>query len=1330
MKKTIRAILYIALIYPISVSASKQAPYIFTNLTTLNGLKSNVTNSIVQDKYGFIWIGTQEGLSRYDGYKMLTFHSEGNSASISSDNISTLLYDDDYIWIGTWNGLSRINIKTFEIEQINTGDSKVIRTLFKDSSGKIWIGTASGILIYNKNLNSTIFYNTSNSSITHNTIRSFYETKNGTIWIGTYDGLNKYEDNAFTGFNLKGSQKPLLENNLICTIHAYSDDNDSILWIGTETGLVKFDATTGKHIQFNSDNTLLSNEVIKCIYQQDDSILWLGTDFGLNILNINTRKVHSYYHDPLINHTIANNVIWEIFEDQQKRLWLITSGGVSIVNHKTPDYVMHEAYYSYSEPRIGNQIKSMLIDDDQNLWMATIHGVIKKSAITGKESYFTTTSQSRKRILLDNVYALAQDKFKRIWIGTAGGINIWDSETQVMKAITANKQNGLTSNYISGFAITDDGTIWVSAWEGGLYKIIGDNRNLDKIQFLKIEDNGEGRFLASGNRIYMSIANLFWEIDTKTLQKKSIKIINKELQFKSVSAQAATSDGAIWIGSENKLLKYQPEENSIHIISISTGAPEKIINIREDASGYIWATTHNTLIRVDPNSNTYLTMPVNTNTFFKGFYNYSNSATQKNTLYFGGDNGYIEVNPDAINVTRESPEVYISELYINNQPKLPTDSVHISKVDIPFVNYLNLKSFQNSITFEFTTLDYLFPEVSQYKYRLHPHEESWTYTSGEKNFAVFSNLRPGSYQLEVRGTNRLGSWSETKLMTFHISPPLLLSKGFIILYLLLIIALTYLIFNIYNFRQKLKNEMNILRLESKHSELIYNTKINFFTNISHEFRTPLSLILPPIQQMLKNPSTPVQEKMLQLAFRNAQRLYKLVSQLLDLRKIETAEINLSPAPTNMVQLVEEVYHFFTDVSSRNEIDYTIIKPHDPVFSLVDREKIEIVLFNLLSNAFKYTPFGGKISIEIQKVNHQVEVKISDTGSGISENDQLYIFKQFYQTTDSSKHIKTGSGIGLTLANEYVKMHKGTLTVNSDVEEGSTFTLTLTTCNSPKESSYTQEIESKKIEINESQSLFHTPPASSKRILIIDDNEDILDFIKWNLQSEFHLITARDGEEGWKIIKEKNPNLVISDVMMPIMDGIELCAKIKEDKRTAHLPVILLTAKSMDQQKVEGMQSGADMYITKPFDIDYLRSCIDAIFKRDRQLSEFIKSQIILTPPTLENNEKNPDEQFLAEVMSIIENNLSDPNLTVEYIATETNMSATHLYRKLKHITGRSTKELMIDYRLQKAAMHIKSKSFNVTETMYAVGFSSLSAFSKSFKNKFGVSPGKYGNSEN
>jgi signal transduction histidine kinase/ligand-binding sensor domain-containing protein/DNA-binding response OmpR family regulator len=1305
-------------------SAANTDAYFFTNLTINNGLGSNVTNSIVQDKYGFIWIGTQEGLSRYDGYQMTQFQNEGHPTSIISNNISTLLYDDDYIWVGTWNGLSRINIRTFKVTQINTGDAKAIRALMKDQRGRIWIGTTKGILIYTAATQTYTLYNTANSALSHNTIRAFYQSKDGTIWVGTYNGLNCFHNGTFTSYNLKGTYKPLLENNLICTIHPFSANNDTLLWVGTETGLVAFDTRNGQTKTYNTSNTAISNEVIKCLYQQNDSLIWLGTDFGLNIFNRYTGKITTLYHDPQVIHSIANNVIWEIFEDQSQRVWLITSGGISIIDPSKTGYILHQAFFSYQEPRIGNQIRALLCDENNDLWMASIHGVIHKSNKTGLETYFSTNSVPERQILLDNVYALAKDTMNRIWIGTAGGINLWNPATQTMKSITANRNNGLTSNYISGFAVLDDGTMWVSAWEGGMYKITGDIRNVDKIHFLQFDNNGEARFLASKNSIYMNQANKFWKINPHTLEKDPVKTIAQHINNKHIISQLATQDGQLWLGLQNEIIRYTPATDSISSIKISTGTPVKIINLQEDSQGFIWGTTHNTILRIDPATNSYTTLPVNTNTYFRGFYNYSATINTDGVLYFGGDNGYVEVKPTAFNGPEKRPTLLISGLFINNRKIVPSDSTHVSINDIAFTDLLKLKYYENSLTFEFSTFDYLFPDVSQFRYRLTPLQDEWTFTSGIKNFAVFSNLTPGDYTLEVSGTNRLGVWSETRQLPIHIAPSLLLSKAFILLYILIAIGLTYTIFSIYNYRQKLNNQLHILKLKNEHSEKMYEAKIDFFTNISHEFRTPLSLIIPPLKQLLNQPVNPVQQKMLNLAYRNALRLYKLVNQLLDLRKIESDKLLLSTEITNMAQFCKGVFIFFDDIATRHEIDYTITLPEEPVFANIDKEKIETILFNILSNAFKYTPSGGSISLKLANDKKQhLQIAISDTGVGISGNDQQHIFEHFYQTGEKKKKLKTGSGIGLTLAHKYAQLHNGTLSVNSEIHKGSTFLLTLPACKSASEVptdlhpfTVPSLLNQKKQSLNQ---------ATAKRILIIDDNDDILDLIRWNLQDSYYIQTAHDGNEGWDVLQKEKPQLVISDIMMPGINGLELCKMIKQEKKTMHLPVILLTAKTMDQQKLEGMQSGADMYITKPFDIEYLQSCIEAIFRRENQLSEFIKKQLLITPKNPKDEKPTADEQLLTKVMTIIENKVDDPELTVEYIATQIGMSATHLYRRLRQITGKGTKEIIIDYRLQKAALYIKNQNSNILEAMYAVGFTSQSAFSKSFKGKYGVPPSKY-----
>lgn len=1301
----------------------------FSNLTTRDGLSSNIANSIVQDKYGFMWIGTQEGLHRYDGFKMTVFQQTNSARSVSSNNISTLLCDDDYIWIGTWDGLNKINIHTFEVHRINTGESGVIRALYKDSKEQIWIGTSEGLLVHNKTTGGFKHYNSSNSNLSHNTIRYFYQTSAGDMWIGTYDGLNRFRNGEFTSYNLKGSYKPLLENNLIVYIKPFNAENDSLLWVGTETGLVRFNTFTGDYTLYNASNTRLSNEVVKCIYHQNDTILWLGTDFGLNIFNTRTLDVETHYHDPLIDHTIASNVIWEIFEDRQKRLWLITSNGVSVTDKSQPFYSFYEQYFSRAEPRIGNQVKDILFSSDGMIWMATIHGVVKKNPETGTEKTFTTSSPPQERILLNNVYALKEDERGRIWIGTAGGINIWDAEKNEMHSITANRENGLLSNYISGFATDFDGKLWVTAWEGGLFRISWDGEEPESMRFQLVDPNGDGRLLATPGHILYGSNNTFWLIDNESLEKKPVDKVNKALINKQISALMAGSDGTVWIGTLQELIRYFPEKDSIAIVSVHTGRPRKIINLQEDNNGNIWATTPEAIISLKLPGPEQILIPVDKNSPLKGFYPHCSDITNSGQVLFGGDNGYILIEPETRDSGERTPEVFISGLLVNNRQTSPTDTIGLLEKDIAFTEHLRLKHNQNSLTFEFSTLDYLFPEFVQFQYRLG--QEEWMLTSGEKNFAVFSNLKPGDYVFEVKGSDRFGIWSEPQALQISIVPSLWLSRTFIIMYFVLAISVSWYAYRVYRNRRRLRNELQLIRLEKQHSEALYQAKIRFFTNISHEFRTPLSLIIPPLQELLKGNSNRInQKKLLKLANRNAQRLYKLVNQLLDFRKIEAEKLELAPSPMELVTFCREIFNSFDDLALRNEIDYSFVSNVDELTLEADREKLETIVFNLLSNAFKYTPFNGCISLEISLVKLEADesnavISVKDTGIGIAKEEQTHIFEQFYQTTES-KSLKKGSGIGLTLAQEYARLHNGNIDVKSEPGEGSEFVLSLPV----KPANYTRSAEttnnSNKKQTVSKQQLKPELPVTAKRILVVDDNEDILELIEMNLNDRYLITTAKNGEEALNMIERVQPHLVVSDVMMPVMDGIELCERIKLNKSTMHIPVILLTARSLEIHKTEGISKGADLYITKPFDMDYLKSAISGIFRREKQMTDYIKTQLVISPGNATDPGKNQDELFLKKVMSLIENNISNPELSVEMLGSALGMSATHLYRKLKENTGYSTREIIMNYRMQKAAHMIANNEGNVSEIMYAVGFSSLSGFSRSFKAKFGVAPSAYG----
>ncbi len=1306
-------------------------PVFFSNITIENGLSSNVTNSIVQDCNGFIWIGTQEGLCRFDGYKIINFQNNNTQNSIPSNNISSLLVDGKDIWVGTWDGLCIINAETFKVSRINTGNNRVIRALHKDKHGRILIGTSKGLLIFNKQNDEFKYFNSLNSSLTHNTIRCFYEATNGDIWIGTYNGLNKFKDGSFTGYYIKGKYKPLLENNLICTISPGSQGNDTVIWVGTETGLVKFNTVTGAFKLYNSLNTQVSNEVVKCIYPQNDSVLWLGTDFGLNLFNTRTLETVTLYHDPLIDNTVASNVIWEIFEDDHQRLWLITSGGVSIVDNSRQYHRMQEEYYSFNNPRIGNQIKDILVDRNGDIWMATIHGVFKKNRSTGERKSFSTSSPQHERILLDNIYALEEDINGHIWIGTAGGINIWDPELKIMRSVTANRYNGLISNYISGFARQNDGTFWVSAWEGGMFRVDRSNANDENMRFIMIDKDGDGRFITTQKGVYYAGRNKLFQVDVEKLEKKVVGSVNKALGNKDITGMYAGKNGDLWIGAENVILRYFPDADSVAKVNINVGRSQKLINLQEDNRGFLWATSQNAIVKVDISTYGYFTLPVNTNSPLNGFYHYCNAILPDGKILFGGDNGFVEVDPGLTINSETKPKVLLSGFFINNELVLPSDSVQIIKKDIAFTHRLKLKHYQNSFSFEFSTLDFLFPEITQFTYRLLPQDEVWQLTSGAKNFAVFSNVKPGNYTFEVKGTNHLGVWSDVYALEISISPPIWLSNGFLIMYIFLALALTYFVFRIYSYRQRLKNELEIVKLENLHKESLYQAKIHFFTNISHEFRTPLSLILPPIQELLKTPGLEgTYQRMLKIAGRNAERLYKLINQLLDFRKIETSRLELSITKTDVVRVCKEVFASFDDMASRHEIKYVFNSSLNEIIADIDNEKIETIVFNLLSNAFKYTPFGGSINMDISVVDDKndlskrILLKITDSGIGISKKDLPHIFEQFYQT-NAGKSLKIGSGIGLTLSSEYAKIHNGDLWAESKPGNGSTFYLSVPLFN---QSSVSPSGFISNFELGASSKAINhiSLPKTAKRLLVIDDNDDILEFIELNTKNNYHVYCAKNGKEGIELFEKVRPHMVISDIMMPVMDGFEVCERIKNNKLTAHIPAILLTAKSLDTHKNEGLAKGADLYITKPFDIEYLRKSIAGIFKRDEQLAGYVKSELLLNPRENQEPVKSNDELFVQKVMALIENNLSNPSLSVELISMDLGLSSTHLYRKLKEITGHSTKDIILNYRLQKAAKMIENKTGNITEIMYAVGFSSLSSFSKSFKTKFGVPPSVFG----
>lgn len=1295
----------------------------------------------------FIWIGTGHGLARYDGNHFRTFQKNESENSLPSNEISCLLADGDFIWVGTWNGLCKINTTTYQVTRIDLGKNKTVRTISGGEGNVLWIGTESGLIEYQKDKDSiSNIYNSSKDGLSHNAVRSIYQDKSGTLWVGTYDKLNKLKkgNKQFDVFDLKGPYKATLKNNLICgDIKPFSEMVDSLLWIGTETGLCLFNTTSGTYQRFGTSSPAFNNEVIKCMYPDDDGNLWLGTDFGLNIFDPIKKNSEAYFHNPQTSYSIANNAIWQIFEDTGGVIWLVTSNGLSRLNKHRNFFEYHEVSSRIENQMVGNQVKAVLTTKKGIVWLATLHGAIRIDE-NNQQQIFNVTATEPKRILLDNSYALEEDNLGRIWIGTAGGINIWDESKRKMYSITVNSTNGLVTNYIAKFIKGTDGSLWVSTYQGGLFKVTGDFEDINSLRFkLVSEEFGSEKVVAGHGALWFSMNNELYRVNEESTAVRKIDGFNDQTK-KDIHCLYFSNSGILWAGTQNGLLEYYPKLNKTEFRPIVTGRDVNIGNIAEDNEGNIWGATNFFIFKYNTATNETEMFPLDKDLPLKSFYYGCSAKSLAGEIIFGGDNGYVTFQSTGLKPSQYQPKVYVTALEINNKAVLNDEEINGEVVldnDIAFTPALVLDYAHRSITFEFSALHFWQPALNVYAYKLDGFDTDWNYVSGQKNFAVYSNLSPKQYTLRVRGTNNYGVWSHAEATAIiHIEPPLLLSGWFIFLYAIVAISIVIIASRIYLIRLHLKNELKIVKLENEHIEELSKTKQQFFTNISHELRTPISLILPPIHQILKQGNLDQENlKLITLAEKNSQRLLRVINQILDFRKLENDTLQVKVTSTELVSFCQEIHALFTDKANRKKIAFAFTTLEKELKIWMDVEKIETVLFNLLSNAFKFTNKGGEISMSVNQLPKNnnypegiAEIKISDTGIGIGPYDMPKIFEPFYQTLES-KQMEIGTGIGLALAAEYIKLHHGEIKVQSAKGKGSVFTVLLPLGNSHFPVDTIQEdgeinllaIKEPITEAGDSRKPYRFDLESDKPlVLIIDDSEDMVEFIRVSLHHKYNFISAENGEEGLAKANNFLPEIMVSDIMMPMMDGLALCKKIKENPRTRPISIILVTAKVLTSQKIEGIRTGADVYITKPFEIEFLEANIDHLIERKKELAYYLKNELITQPPETDSTE-NSDGKFIKKVMNIIEVNIANPDFSVDVLSDEIGMSTSQLYRRLKSLTQTSANDIIKKYQLKKASLLLKNKEDNISEIMYDVGFTNVSYFSKCFKSEFGLSPKEY-----
>lgn len=1360
---------------------------LFNSFTIDNGLSGSQVYSLLQDRTGFIWIGTDNGLNRFDGKEFKVYNNQPNNNNSVSDNSIWTLFEDPegIIWIGTKQGvLNRFDPRTEKFTKINLSSnisSEIgITSIIKDKQGSIWIGTYSnGLYRYQPSTGKITNWNgivNSENDISNKYITSILQDKAGFIWISTYYGLNRIDPKKIDQGIKKFFYNPELVNsitdNLVWRVNQSVLDPDKLI-IGTAKGICYLDINTEIINRFNvkPKYSLQFNNSFATIIEQKlagENILWAASYGGLYKINLTSGITEQFIHSKREQNGLLSNQIDQLLVDRSGVLWIASDKGLNYYSLKTqrfnklfPDFnadpVLTDLYNA--------DIKSVLATGNNNFYIAASDGLYNL-----KIENNTTKSQKINSLNSINLWSLEKGIDNSIWIGTYGyGLLKLDLENYHPKfyKLESPTLKTLAFNYIKSLYQSKNGTLWIGFWGGGLaafdmkteqYKIYrhneSDNNSLsyndvwalkeDKFGRMWIGTNGGGlNLLVPGAQItFKAFKNI--KNDHKSLISNSITTIT-EIPTKK------KDETILLVGTENGINKITIKHHSSDIYNVELQfekvsdneflSGNSIKGILVDNQLNYWISNHNGLTKYNPVSQVAFNFNYS-NGFNTNIFNANSCCSANNGLMiFGSVKGPVIFDPSDVKLSSYNPGIVLTDFLIFNKSVVPGENSPL-KTTISNTNDLTLSYDQNVFTFKFASLDYNSPEQINYMYKLEGFDDSWI-KSGNKQTATYTNLNEGTYIFKVRATNSDGQWSSNEAsLKLVINAPWWRSFWAYVIYFIIIGSGLYAIRRFEMNRNRLRNELELRDLESRKLKEIEKIKSRFFTNLSHEFRTPLMLIKGPVEQLLAGNNNN-QTEHLRLIERNSRKLQNLIDQLLELSQLEASSIELKARKENIVLIARGIFASFSELASRKNISLSFKSVKDEIITWIDRDKFEKILNNLLSNAFKFTPEQGLIKIEI--VNTTIDyldyttVSISDTGIGIPADKLDKIFDRFFQVDDSLKRAFSGSGIGLSLVKELVDLHKWKIVVKSELGKGTEFILQI-----PLNDNYlndTQKIRDDKI-INDSDSALDndeiqlTGSPTKKRenknqsdkrtiILIVEDSEDVRIYLQDILANDHELLIAENGETGLSEALEKLPDLIISDVMMPAMDGIEFCKRVKSDWKTSHIPVILLTAKASFESKLEGLETGADDYITKPFNFRELTIRVKNLLEQRKILKEKFSKNIFI--PIEENGLNLADREFLDKAIEIVQKNLSNPGFSSDSFAEQIYLSRSQLHRKIQSITGQSTGEFIRNTRLKKAAELVLEKKLSITQIAFEVGFNSPSHFSKAFKQVFDCLPSELGN---
>ena len=1311
-------------------------------------LSNSLINQVYQDRKGFIWVATENGLNKFDGNKFTIYmHADGDSTSLKNNYVRTVFEDSaGNLWIGCLNGLMRYDwvsdsfreIKMYkEGKPINPHVTRIIESrsgevwlstsgqgvfslkkegpefypelrlsnllntiylnlIFEDTKGNIWIGSDNeGLHCYNP-LSQTLKSFTAPSEISGNNISSIAEDSQGNIFVGTLTrGLNKYN-----------SQRQLFETipynaNMQLLVKDLSLSQDNTLYIGTDgQGLKRYNALKNRveDYEINAAPFDFSKGKVHSILQDRDRNLWLGIfQKGIIFIPSAEKKFEYFGFKSLKDNPIGSGTVMSIFKDRAGITWVGVDNegmyGMNVQGERIAHYQQ-----TASSASISNTILSIFEDSDNNLWVGSYtKGLAKLNRQTGFCEYIP-------ELLNEKVFSITEDAAKNLLIGTYGsGFYKLNLKSRAFTHFESGKRENddfsideLSNDWINDILVDREGLIWLAHYKGvSCY-------NADKNTYINY-------------------------LNQNTILPRTV-----------VYALHEDRSGRIWIGSSDGLSVFDKKDNSIRSYTNKEGLSNNVIcGICEDVQGNIWLSTYfgiSKLVLAEQRFvNYYAGDGLQGNEFTRG----ANFTDRDGKIYFGGIYGITNFYPLDITDTQKELKIILTDFYIFDKAFKPEgEALHEVKA-------LQLTHADNTLSLEFSALEYANHERIVYQYMMEELGRDWMSTYPGAYRISYTNLSPGHYTFKVRARDG-DNYSEIKTLKISILPPWYLSSWAYAAYVLLSLLLLLLLTN-YVYSKVLHRRREMLR---RHQEQINEAKLQFFINISHEIRTPMTLIISPLEKLLSENKDQKLQKTYVMIHRNSQRILHLINQLMDVRKLDKGQMHLHFRETDMVGFIEDLMLPFEQLAQKKDIDFRFEHTDEKLPVWIDLNNFDKVLLNVLFNAFKYTPDNGQISIILSAgqdehvkgpLKKYFEIVVADTGIGVDKDRIEQIFERFYQINNNMNNSNFGTGIGLHLSRSLVSLHHGIIFAENRTDgSGTRFIIRLPLgaahlSAQEREGATEQKVQSPRLPVVSAEETLVSAEDTAKKakpktrfkVLIVDDEAEIREYIQEELASEYKTLLCENGKKALELALKELPDLIVSDVMMPEMDGITLSKKLKQNINVSHIPVVLLTAKAAPEHRIEGLDTGADAYIAKPFSTELLKTTIAGLIENRERLRTKFSGQQQPEDKMQKLEMQSPDEMLMERIMRVINENLSNPELSVEVLAAQVGMSRVHIHRKLKELTSQSAGDFIKGIRLKQAATLLSGKKMSISEVAYATGFSNLSHFSNSFREFYGCAPRDY-----